>query len=257
MICYTRNFEDVLIQRAFADIEQGFYVDVGACLPVADSNTYGLYTSGWTGIAVEPNVSEELLKMWRETRPGDVLLEKAVSNESGDLEFHVFGAGQISTGSKASVAHWKENGQEPTHVKTVEQITLNTIIEAQPNVTDWHLLCIDVEGMEYNVPQGLNWEAHRPWVVVLEAVWPGSPRPNHQEWEPYLLSKGYVLAYFDAVNRYYVAQEHKELLVHFQLPPNAWDNFRFYNEIVLEYQLGQAQEEIARLTAKQAELATV
>ena len=46
MICYTRNFEDVLIQRAFADIEQVFYVDVGACLPVADSNTYGLYTSG-------------------------------------------------------------------------------------------------------------------------------------------------------------------------------------------------------------------
>jgi hypothetical protein len=136
MICYTRNFEDVLIQRAFADIEQGFYVDVGACLPFADSNTYGLYTSGWTGIAVEPNVSEELLKMWRKTRSGDVLLDQAVSNESGDLEFHVFNARQISTESKASVAYWKENGHEPTHVKTVEQVTLNTIIEAQPDVTD-------------------------------------------------------------------------------------------------------------------------
>ncbi|MFT7227845.1 MAG: hypothetical protein ACI8PW_000422 [Methylophilaceae bacterium] len=54
-----------------------------------------------------------------------------------------------------------------------------------------------------------------------------------------------------------MAQEHKELLMHFQLPLNVWDNFRFYNEIVLEYQLDQAQEEIARLTAKQAELATV
>ncbi|MFT7227846.1 MAG: FkbM family methyltransferase [Methylophilaceae bacterium] len=156
MNCYTHNFEDVLIQRAFADIEQGFYVNVGAFLPVADSNTYGLYTSNWTGIAIEPNVSEELLKMWCETCSGDVLLEKAVSNESGDLEFHVFNAGQISTGSKASVAYWKENGHEPTHVKTVAQVTLNTIIEAQPDMTDWHLLYIDVEGMEYDVLQGLN-----------------------------------------------------------------------------------------------------
>lgn len=94
--------------------------------------------------------------MWRKTRSGDVLLDQAASNESGDLEFHVFNAGQISTGSKASVAYWKENGHEPTHVKTVEQVTLNTVIEAQPDVTDWHLICIDVEGVECNVLQGLN-----------------------------------------------------------------------------------------------------
>jgi hypothetical protein len=77
-----------------------------------------------------------------------------------------------------------------------------------------------------------------------------APDPTIRNGSHTYLSKGYVLAYFDAVNRYYVAQEQKELLMHFQLPPNVWDNFTFYNEIVLEYQLVQAQEEIARLTAK-------
>ena len=257
MICYTRNFEDVLIQRVFADIEQGFYIDVGASQPVFDSNTYGLYSSGWSGIAVEPNLSEELIQSWHESRPGDALLEAAVGNESGELTFHVFQADQISTGSEASVAHWKKNGKEPTHVKTVQQVTLDSIVEIKPDITDWHLLCIDVEGMEFKVLQGLNWQVHRPWLVVLEATVPGSPKPNHQEWEPYLLSQGYVFAYFDAVNRYYVAQEHQELLVHFELPPNVWDNFRFYNELLLTYQLNQAQEEIAHLKAKQAELTVV
>ena len=65
-----------------------------------------------------------------------MLLDQVVSNESGDLEFHVFSAEQVSIESKASVAYWKENGHEPTHVKTVEQVMLNTIIEAQPDVTD-------------------------------------------------------------------------------------------------------------------------
>ena len=123
-----------------------------------------------------------------------MLLDQVVSNESGDLEFHVFSAEQVSIESKASVAYWKENGHEPTHVKTVEQVMLSTIIEVQPDVTDWHLLCINVEGVKHNVLQGLNWEAHRPWVVVLEAVWPGSPRPNHQKGSHTYLAKAMYLS---------------------------------------------------------------
>ena len=53
-ICYTRNFEDVILQRVFENMPEGCYVDVGASAPVIDSNTYALYTRGWRGICIDP-----------------------------------------------------------------------------------------------------------------------------------------------------------------------------------------------------------
>ena len=39
-LSFTRNFEDVIINRVFNGIENGFYVDVGAYQPIADSNRF-------------------------------------------------------------------------------------------------------------------------------------------------------------------------------------------------------------------------
>lgn len=252
MICYTRNFEDVLIQRVFANIPVGFYVDVGACMPVVDSNTYGLYSTGWSGVAVEPLLPKPLQQAWLDTRPRDILIEEAVGSTTGELDFHIFEASQLSTGSKVSLDHWHANGLNPSQVKTVQQTTLDEIMSKLGDIDAWHLLCIDVEGMEFDVLKGLDWQKHRPWLVVLEAVWPGTPTPNHDEWEPHLLAQGYTFAYFDAVNRYYVANERSDLLQHFKTPPNVWDNFRMYNELVLEHHLAAAQKEIKALEAENA-----
>ena len=50
MISYAQNAEDVVLMRAFADVEKGFYVDVGAWDPVADSVTKAFYDIGWSGL---------------------------------------------------------------------------------------------------------------------------------------------------------------------------------------------------------------
>ena len=54
MISYSSNFEDVILQRVFADIAQGSYIDVGASLPIEESNSFALYQKGWRRIAIEP-----------------------------------------------------------------------------------------------------------------------------------------------------------------------------------------------------------
>lgn len=43
MISYAQNFEDVMLERAFADLEIGFWVDVGAWDPDTDSVTRHFY----------------------------------------------------------------------------------------------------------------------------------------------------------------------------------------------------------------------
>ena len=51
-ISYAQNFEDVILQRCFANIKNGFYIDLGAWSPDIDSVTKSFYLRNWTGILV-------------------------------------------------------------------------------------------------------------------------------------------------------------------------------------------------------------
>jgi FkbM family methyltransferase len=248
MYCFTRNFEDVMIQRVLADVSQGCYIDVGASDPTNDSNTFALYLKGWRGVAIEPLPFQQL---WQQRRPEDIFLCAGVGESSGLLTLQVYDQSQqISSGSEDTVAHWQRCGVQPTRCMEVPMFTLNQVIaEYAPN-RPLHLLSVDVEGMEYNVLKGLDMQIHRPWVLIVEATLPGCSTPVHQEWEPYILGHGYLLAYADGVNRFYLAQEHRNLLGRFALPPNVWDDFVMAKQIELEAQVKQLEAQIADLQSK-------
>src|SRR3989344_4003459 len=147
MICYTRNFEDVILQRVLADIDQGHYVDVGASTPVYDSNTFALYQKGWRGVAIEPLPMCQ--PWWQQTRPADIFLSVAVSSQPGQLTLHVYDkTEQISSGSSETLAHWQRHGVQPSHSIEVPVLTLNQIIADHLPGKPLLLLSIDGEGME-------------------------------------------------------------------------------------------------------------
>jgi hypothetical protein len=88
-----------------------------------------------------------------------------------------------------------------------------------------HFLKIDVEGFEGEVLRGMDFARWRPWVLVIEATLPNSRETNHAAWEHLVTGQGYRFAWFDGLNRYYVAQEHSELLPHFGIQPNVFDDY--------------------------------
>jgi hypothetical protein len=88
-----------------------------------------------------------------------------------------------------------------------------------------HFLKIDVEGFEGEVLRGMDFERWRPWVLVIEATLPNSRETNHEAWEHLVTSQRYRYAWFDGLNRYYVAEEHQELMRHFGIQPNVFDDF--------------------------------
>jgi hypothetical protein len=65
----------------------------------------------------------------------------------------------------------------------------------------------------------------RPWVLVIEATLPNSRVTNHQAWEHTVTAHRYHFAWFDGLNRYYVAEEHLELLAALEIQPNVFDEF--------------------------------
>ncbi len=246
IISYASNLEDVMIQRVFSDIPHGCFLDVGASSPIFCSLTYALYEKGWRGVAMEPQ--EALAAEWKRERPEDVLLRAGAGAENGELTLYLYAqAGQISSMSPETRAHWERHDMVPTSEVTVPVMTLNHVIETHLPNRDIHLLTIDVEGMEMTVLQGLDLSKHRPWLIVLEATLPGSPIPAHHEWEPYLLGNRYAVVYFDGVNRYYLAEERLHLREHFAIPPNVWDRYTPIVQLQLEQKVQQLNEEVAAL----------
>jgi FkbM family methyltransferase len=248
MICYTRNFEDVILQRVLADVSIGTYIDVGASKPIKDSNTYALYQKGWRGVAIEPLPYRQ---HWMEARPEDVLLSAAVGAQAGTLTLQVYDqAQQISTGSPDTYAYWKQKGVHPTRRFDVPMLTLNQVIVEHLPDRALHLLSIDVEGMETEVIKSLDLSVHRPWVIIVEATLPGSRTRTHQMWEAYLLDAGYVMTYFDGANCFFLAPEQSHLLERFDLPPNVWDKFLMAKDLESAATIKQLREQVAELEAR-------
>jgi hypothetical protein len=94
---------------------------------------------------------------------------------------------------------------------------------AEHGITRVDFLKIDVEGAEADVLAGADWTTCRPRVVVLEAVAPGTMAEAWREWEPFLLAQSYSFAFFDGLNRFYVANECAELAARFPSKPAPWD----------------------------------
>jgi hypothetical protein len=74
-------------------------------------------------------------------------------------------------------------------------------------------------------------ERFRPKVIVAEAVTPMASEPAWQDWEPLLIAQGYRLVPFDTLKRFYVAEEHREIMARLPSERAPWHAVRHMHEI--------------------------
>ena len=223
-VSYAQNFEDVMLWRALKHIKQGFYIDVGAWSPDADSVTRAFYERGWSGINIEPNL--ELRRQLLQRRPRDINLTLAVSDTEGSVPMSFLTNSGLSTLDTSIAQLHLSEGRPIERQAQVQVVTLNTVWQLHTRENqEVHFLKVDVEGLEDSVLRGKDWTSGRPWIVVVEATRPMSQEPSHASWEPILLAARYRFVYADGLNRFYVANEHAELNGAFAYPPNVFDGF--------------------------------
>lgn len=221
MTSWAQNLEDVMLARALQDVAQGFYVDVGAYDPDVDSVTRHFYERGWRGINIDPIPAQ--LEAFTRTRPRDVNLCVAAGAQAGTMRCYDFSPVGLSTLDADVAAGMRARGFDCREIE-VPVRTLAGIVDEHGNGTI-DFLKIDVEGAEAAVLAGCDFARHRPRIVVVEATAPMTSRATHEAWEPSLLRRGYVFAWFDGLNRFYVRREDADLLRHFRVQPNVFDNY--------------------------------
>ncbi len=219
---YAQNGEDVLLWRVLGHVKNGFYIDVGANDTEEHSVTKAFYERGWWGINIEPLPFYH--QRFIEQRPRDINLMVAAGSSSAEITLYdVDDVHGWATLNPEIAAQHRKDGKEITE-SLVQVLPLNAICAEHVSSTI-HFLKIDVEGFEESVLRGLDLERWRPWVLVVEATLPNSTETNHQAWEHLILAHRYQYAYFDGLNRYYVADEQASLVEKLALQPNVFDNF--------------------------------
>ena len=247
MISYAQNAEDIVLFRVFRDWDKGFYIDVGAADPRADSVTKLFYDRGWSGVNIEPQLGH--IKRLKAARERDANVHAALSESQGKLPFYyVPDVPDWSTLSEEMAERYRGLGKV-VETGEIDVLTLADICDRYaPERIDF--LKIDVEGHEGKVLAGGNWERYRPMVIVIEAT------KNPEDWEALLQSAGYTQVLFDAVNRFYLSNEYAEFAEILSCPANiVLDDFVPY---VFHDQLEEAGQNnraaLARISQLEIEL---
>lgn len=210
-----------MLWRALGHVPNGRYVDIGAQSPIVDSVSRLFHEAGWTGVHVEP--VEAYAEALRQARPGDIVIQAAVSDMPGLLTFHRIPDTGLSTLSAEVAAGHAGRGFAYEEV-VVPAVTLDDVL-IRASEGEIHWLKIDVEGSEAAVLRSWRASPVRPWVLVIEATQPMSEAQTHDEWDALVLDKGYRLAWFDGLNRFFVSDAHPELMDAFSVAPNVFDRF--------------------------------
>jgi FkbM family methyltransferase len=216
MYSFSQNFEDVYIYRAFREVPEGFYIDVGAFDPVVDSVTKLFYDLGWSGINIEPGPLFPRFK----SRTRDINLPRAVTAQEGEILFHYNAS---DPGTSTTVASNNVDDASSIDSYIVTSMTLEHVVRDYAADRHIHFLKLDIEGAEWDVLQSTDWNSVRPELLIAESSLPYTNIRRDAGWADHMKSFGYHEVFFDGINTYYLREESLARRAAFEVPVNVLD----------------------------------
>jgi FkbM family methyltransferase len=196
---YPQTGEDRILEAMLG--ESGFYIDVGCNHPQFYSNTFALYRKGWRGINIDAN--QGLIQKHQQIRKHDTNLCAVVSNIEQEAVFTEFEDSLVSSLDSEHVSQWRENRSvKQQHTATTQSLT--SILNEHRVSCPIDLLCIDVEGHDFEVLCSLDLNRYRPKLIVIEIHGFDLNDPNSSKIHTYLNSHHYKMVGYVVMNAYFV-----------------------------------------------------
>jgi FkbM family methyltransferase len=164
---FSQGGEDTILASLFANVANGFYIDIGAFHPYKFSNSFLFYRKGWNGINID--ASPGSMVAFNKLRPRDINIEAAISETPEELTYYYQGPeSTMNTFSTDYLTQYKVEDKVAQQLRITTQ-RLDGILEKHATGKEIHFMSIDVEGLELSVIRSSNWDKFRPWVVLLES----------------------------------------------------------------------------------------
>jgi FkbM family methyltransferase len=210
---FPQEAENDLKQAYLREIDQGYFVEVGANQPEDLSQTFSLEQKGWRGVLIEPQ--PDLADALRKRRSAKVFAEACTSrgNTGSRMTLHLAG-GHSSFDRNLNLADVKPHGAIDVPTRTLDQI----LIEAGARSIDF--ISIDVEGHELDVLDGFALERWRPRLVLIEDLL------LHLRLHRYLTKRNYRWFRRTGINNWYVPE-------HMSCPLGIDGRWQFLNKFYL------------------------
>ena len=222
IISYAQRYEDMHLLRAFGEQASGFYIDIGAGHPVYDNVSFAFYLRGWRGITVEPN--PWLAQLSEAVRPLDVRIQSLVGEKPGERDL------LSGRGFPRTVDH--DRKPRPRRTERIRQALAGDDHAGHDPASAVRATCpgrastssrSTSRAPSARCSSAATGGASGPRSWSLEALAPVTMAPAWEAWEPLLTGSGYRYAFFDSLNRYYVAEEHAALAERLAAAPASFD----------------------------------
>jgi FkbM family methyltransferase len=194
---YAQWGDDVLVWEYFKERTDGVFLEAGANNPKSLSQTYLLEKRGWTGVLVEP--VPECCEKLRAERQGSRIFQNALGSpdQRGTLRLSIpGGASELTSALKEG-----EQAGADDEVFEAELITLTEVLDAA-EVPQLDYLSLDLEGMELEALQGLDFKRFKPDLIIVE------DRLDRLSRHRFLKATGYKLVRRNGSNNWYVPADH-------------------------------------------------
>lgn len=213
-ISYSQFGEDLIFDYFFNvnGISNPSYLDIGANEPKFISNTYYFYERGSRGVLVEPNPF--LYNKLKNERPNDIVLNTGIGlTDVKEADFYIFPdyANGLSTFSEKEARHWEEIGMKGLGKIPVEKVIkmplvpVNSIIEKYfpENMPDF--ISLDVEGLDLEILQSMNFDLYRPNLICVETLKYNDQQNGYKDntVTDFMLTKNYFVYADTRVNTIY------------------------------------------------------
>ncbi len=144
------------------------YIDLGANDPFKLNNTAIFYLRGGRGMNVEANPN--LIGAFKKWRPDDINLSIGVGDEIAELDFFIMEDDTFSTFSLNERDRMVACGHKFLRAEKVQVRPLSWILEEYAEGLFPDFLSLDVEGLDLQILNSIDWARSSPKVVCVEAA---------------------------------------------------------------------------------------
>jgi FkbM family methyltransferase len=170
--------EDQFLYDNFSGMpDKGVMVDIGAGPDgIQGSNSYFFEQNGWNVICVDAD-PRNVEKLQKNRKVG---IGALVTNKEGDIDFYM----NLKTPDISGIIQTPDNRESSVKIKgtKLEQIL------SDKNITNIDILSIDTEGSEIDVFESMDFEKHKPKILIIEVITQGRFNSDIQT---YFENKGY------------------------------------------------------------------